>query len=297
MATLTPDQIIKNLLRDYPAEALEFFNPDIIKKYGHPVKIDFNIQEIKKNSHFDSNMKNDMAITFTFRKGEKVILMLVEHWSDKAKFDIHRFAHYLIDLAKRFPQAEIFPVALFTDKSEKWIKEPEREIKIICLDETYMYFKYKLIRMKDHEARHYSNTKNRFIAVLRSAMRREAEKKIILALELYKYYSQIEEDIRTVIKNMDAIDFFLEISAAEREEIIKIIDETENRGDVMLTLSQELKKRGFEKGRLEGKLEAKLETAAAMLKEKMSVEKISKITSLPLEEINKLAAKNKQQSK
>ena len=182
---------------------------------------------------------------------------------------------------------------------------PEREIKIVCLDETYMYFKYKLIRMKDHEARHYSNTKNRFIAVLRSAMRREAEKKVFLAIELLKNYREIEKDIKAVIKNMDAIDFFLEISAAEREEMIKIIDETENRGDVMLTLSQELKKRGFEKGRLEGKiegkiegkLEAKLEAAEAMLKEKMSLEKIAKITSLPLEEINKLAAKNKQEGK
>ncbi len=48
MPPLTPDQIIKNLLRDYPVEALEFFNEDIIKKYGYPVKINFNIQEVKK---------------------------------------------------------------------------------------------------------------------------------------------------------------------------------------------------------------------------------------------------------
>ena len=53
MPPLIPDQIIKNLLRDYPIEALEFFNEDIIKRYGYPVKINFNIQEIKKNSHFD----------------------------------------------------------------------------------------------------------------------------------------------------------------------------------------------------------------------------------------------------
>ncbi len=56
MPPLTPDQIIKNLLRDYPVEALEFFNEDVIKKYGYPVKINFNIQEIKKNSHFDFDL-------------------------------------------------------------------------------------------------------------------------------------------------------------------------------------------------------------------------------------------------
>ncbi len=155
-----------------------------------------------------------------------------------------------------------------------------------------MYFKYKLIRMKDHEVQNYSNTKNRFIAVLRSAMKRDVEKKILLAVELMKSYREIEEDIRTVIKNMDAIDFFLEIKADEKEKIIKIMESSENRRDMMLTLSQELKRRGFEKGlqagRQEGILEGKLETAEALLKEKMPVEKIAQITGLPLKDIKKL---------
>ncbi len=116
-----------------------------------------------------------------------------------------------------------------------------------------MYFKYKLIRMKDHEARNYSNTKNRFIAVLRSAMKRDVE-----------------------------------------EKIIKIIEAIENRRDMMLTLSQELKKRGFEKGLQEGILKNKLETAEAMLKEKMPVEKIAQFIGLSLKDIKKLV-KNVQQ--
>ncbi len=68
----------------------------------------------------------------------------------------------------------------------------------------------------------------------------------------------------------------------------------------MLTLSQELKRRGFEKGLEEGRLAGiqegqqegilknKLETAEALLKENMSVEKISQITGLPLKDIKKL---------
>ena len=158
--------------------------------------------------------------------------------------------------------------------------------------------------MKDHEAQNYSNTKNRFIAVLRSAMKRDVEKKILLAVELMKSYREIEEDIRIVIKNTDAIDFFLEITIDEREKIIKIIEATENRRDMMLTFSQELKKRGFEKGLQKGRqegqqagiekgikegiLKGKLETADAMLKEKMPVEKVAQLTGLPLKDIKKL---------
>ena len=47
---LSQDEMIKNLARDYPLDALEFFNPEILKKYGKPVRIDFNIQETKKFS-------------------------------------------------------------------------------------------------------------------------------------------------------------------------------------------------------------------------------------------------------
>ena len=121
-------------------------------------------------------------------------------------------------------------------------------------------------------------------------------------------YREIEEDIRTVIKNMDAIDFFLEIKADEREKIIKIIEATEDRRDMMLTFSQELKRRGFEKGLKEGRLSGiqegiqkgrqegqqegilknKLETAEVMLKENMPIEKIAQFTGLPLKDIKKL---------
>ena len=162
MKQLSADQIIKNLVRDYPEDALDFFKPEITAKYGKPVKIDFNIQEVKKHSHFDRNMKNDIAVTYTFEDDRRVVLVLVEHWSDRAKFDIYRFAHYMIDLGRRFPGTEILPVALFTDRSEKWLKQPERELVIRCLDETYLHFRYDLIRMKNHEAERYIDTKNKF---------------------------------------------------------------------------------------------------------------------------------------
>ena len=57
---LSQDEMIKNLIRDYPEDALEFFNPEIIERYGKPVRVDFHIQEMKKLSHFDKNLKHDL---------------------------------------------------------------------------------------------------------------------------------------------------------------------------------------------------------------------------------------------
>ncbi|MDY6969027.1 MAG: hypothetical protein SVR08_10305, partial [Spirochaetota bacterium] len=84
---LSQDEMIKNLVRDYPLDALEFFNPEIVQKYGNPVRIDFNIQEIKKISHQDRNLKHDIAVIYEFANEKSVVLLLVDHWSDKSKFD------------------------------------------------------------------------------------------------------------------------------------------------------------------------------------------------------------------
>ncbi len=293
----SPDEMIKNLIRDYPVDALEFIKPEIIARYGHPVKIHFNIQEVKKHSHYDRNLKNDISITYTFKNGKKVVLVLIEHWSDKAKFDIFRFAHYVIDLAHRSPEVDILPVALFTDRSGTWHTQPPPEIRISCLDETYLHFRYDLIRMKDHQAEKYMETKNRFIAVLRSAMRYEIEKKIALAVEFIRTYGYIEKDIRNIEKNIDIIEFFLEISKEEKESIINSLEERRESNMIV----QELKKRGYregiQQGMQKGIFEEKRATARALIIEGMDSSKISKVTGLPIEEIEKIRSSGKESAK
>ena len=64
---LSQDEMIKNLLRDYPQEALEFFNPEIIERYGRPENIQIHIQERKKHSHYDPNLKHDISIIFELK--------------------------------------------------------------------------------------------------------------------------------------------------------------------------------------------------------------------------------------
>ncbi len=193
---LSQDGMIKELIRDYPVDALEFFEPGICKKYGKPVSVDFHIQENKKHHHRDPKLINDIAVIYRFTNRKKVVLTLVEHWSHKSKFDIHRFAHYLIDLDYQFPGYEKLPVALFTDEMKKWRKDIQREIIIKCLDEVYMCFTFRFIRMKENEAANYRNSKNRFISVLRSAMNWENTEKIFLAIDLIKHYTATAQNIK-----------------------------------------------------------------------------------------------------
>ena len=87
---LSQDEMIKNLVRDYPEDTLDFIKPEVMAKYGRPTKIHFEIQEVKKHSHYDPNLRNDIPVVYEFENKKKVVLTLIEHWSDKDKFDIHR---------------------------------------------------------------------------------------------------------------------------------------------------------------------------------------------------------------
>lgn len=164
------DEGIKNLIRDYPTEALHFFKPEILARYGQPINHTFVIQESKKHSHFDSTLRHDLAVIYDFAYGPHAVLALMEHWSDKNKFDIHRFAHYIIDLDKQYPNYEKIPIAIFTDQSASW-KTPLRDtLEIMCMGEVYLSFRYCRIRLKDYEAAEYRTTDNPFVAVMRSHM-------------------------------------------------------------------------------------------------------------------------------
>jgi predicted transposase/invertase (TIGR01784 family) len=276
---LSQDGMIKELIRDYPEDALDFFEPEICKRYGKPVSIDFHIQENKKHHHRDKKLINDMAVIYRFANGKKVVLTLVEHWSRKSKFDIHRFAHYLIDLDFQFPGYEKLPVALFTDESKIWRNDIQREIRIKCLDKVYMGFTFRCIRMKEHEAENYRNTKNRFLAVLRSAMLWENSKKILLAIDLLTNYNDIEENKKIVIKNIDVIEYYLHINGTEKIIIADILEERRESNMIV----EELEKRGEIKGKFKGKLE----TAQKMHQKGFSLEDIIEITELSEEELKK----------
>jgi len=75
-----------------------------------------------------------------------------------------------------------------------------------------------------------------------------------------------------------------------KETINRLI--SDDKGNIAMTTAERLMKQGFEQGKLEGKLEGKLDTAKNLLKEKMPVNKISEITGLSVDEIQKLKNKN-----
>lgn len=108
------DQAVKNLIKDYPAEALAFLAQDVVAAYGPPVDIEFLDTAVAKDDVAEPGpgQAMDLAIRYVFADGRGVLFVLVEHWSSADKLDLLRTARYYLDLCRRFPQDEILPIAL-----------------------------------------------------------------------------------------------------------------------------------------------------------------------------------------
>ena len=132
-----------------------------------------------------------------------------------------------------------------------------------------MCFKMLLIRLDILDKISYSKDEERFIRWCRLINVKSKEEAIKIAKgdEIMEKTIEYVEDF---INDPEVISLFHNDSWK--------IESAEERGE----------ERGEKRGKKEGRTEEKLETAKNMLKEKCSPKFISKITNLPISEINKL---------
>ena len=109
------DQGIKQLLKDHPVDTLEFLLPDASKTWGKPVSWEFLNTTARKHDLARKGYVMDLNIRYTFAKRSVVLVVLIEHWATAQSVNLHRTAHYYLDLLERFPKDEVVPVALVTD--------------------------------------------------------------------------------------------------------------------------------------------------------------------------------------
>ena len=109
------DQGIKQLLKDHPIDTLEFLLPDAAKAWGKPTAWEFLNTTTRKHDLSRKGYVMDLNIRYTFGKRSVVLVVLIEHWATAKSVNLHRTAHYYLDLLERFPKDEVVPVALVTD--------------------------------------------------------------------------------------------------------------------------------------------------------------------------------------
>jgi len=154
------DQAVKNLIKDYPAEALEFLAQDVIASHGPPVDIEFLDTSVAKDDSAEPGpgQAMDLAIRYVFSDGQGILFVLVEHWSSADKLDLLRTARYYLDLCRRFPQDEILPIALVDDNHPRELADTiERGAQGVA----HLRFQTRIVQVPAMDLERFRGTANR----------------------------------------------------------------------------------------------------------------------------------------
>ena len=241
------DQNFKNLILDYPYQALAFFADeeanDLEKARIVPIR-----QEQLKERLGERFRELDTPLMVEWPNGEReVILFVLEEESENRRFSIHRLAHYCLDLAELMGTERVVPVVIFLQTG------PRK--KCLCLGgdrHVYLKFEYLSCDLKALSAEDYRSSDNIVARLNLPNMDYPASERLPVYAAAQTGLAQLETDPERQLKYVDFIDYYADLS---EEEISTYQLQYLNEGVEIMGLAQILRQEGRQEGRHEGRRE------------------------------------------
>ena len=157
MAAASHDQNFKNLIVDYPRDALAFFAAEEAPAPDDDVEVTPLRQEQLKERLDDRFRELDVPLLVEWRDGRReAVLFAVEQETEPRHFSPHRLAHYCLDLAEMFDTDRVVPVAIFLRDA----KAAPASLALGTELETYLRFKYLACRLAETPYEHWRESRN-----------------------------------------------------------------------------------------------------------------------------------------
>jgi len=274
------DQAIKDLLTRYPVDAWRFLLPDLARKLGDPVSWEILRSETRKHDLHRKGYVMDLPIRYTFARGRSLVaVVLIEHWATARSVNLHRTAHYVLDLMEREPQTPVVPVALVTDLAPGEI--PDRlHLADLGGGDPILTFRHRVQVVAHEDLATWRRKSNVVAAVLTLAMGGKlsmADKAWAAFLDLEKLVDA-EEAMR-----LSPLVFRVGKLDEQEREVIMATKSTLPEPKLFQLLRAE--------GEAVGKAESKLEDARKMLEHGIAWGIITDVTGIKPSDLKKKAAK------
>lgn len=241
------DQNFKNLILDYPHEALSFFAATEAE-FVDRAKVTPIRQEQLQERLGKRFRELDTPLLVEWPDGSRgALLFLVEEETTTRRFSIHRLAHYCLDVAELLAMERIVPVVIFLNTGQR--------LKHLALGgdgDVYLDFHYLACELKGLSAEDYLDSGNIVARVNLPNMRYSKADRLRVYAAAMAGLAQLEPDTERKLKYTDFIDYYADLT---EEEIGLYRDHyLPQKGDVM-GLAAILRQEGKQEGRQEGKQE------------------------------------------
>ena len=199
------DQNFKNLIVDYPREALAFFAAEEAPRPEDDVRIVPVRQEQLKERLGDRYRALDAPLLVDWADGRRdAVVFALEEESDWRRFSPHRLARYCLDLAEMFDTDRVVPVAIF-------LRAADRAPASLVLGtgrRRYLVFDYLACKLAEMPAGRWLDSDNLVARVNLPNMRSPARDRIDVYARAVHGLLTLETDGARQAKYMEFIDIY-----------------------------------------------------------------------------------------
>lgn len=260
MAATSHDQSFKNLILDYPRDALAFFAAEEAPDSDDEVDIVPLRQEQLKERLGDRFRELDAPLMVEWRDGRReAVLFVVEEETEPRRFSPHRLAHYCLDLARMLRTDRVVPVAIFlragaADAPAPLVLGTERR--------PYLTFDHLACRLAETPYERWRDSRNVAALVNLLNMRVPAERRIDAYAAAVRGLDAVEPDPDMRAKYMTFIDVYAEL---DEDEYRRYQSDYPEESTAMAGVIQ----RARDEGRVEGRREGRVEGERAVLERQL----------------------------
>ena len=240
------DQNFKNLILDYPREALAFFAADEAQDIDASVTITPLRQEQLKERLGERFRELDVPLLVEWPDGRReALLFVLEEETNPHRFSIHRLAHYCLDLAEMLTTERVVPVVILLHASPAI----PRQLALGSEHHRYLTFDYLACVLAVTPAEQYLDSDNLVARLNLPNMQWALEQKVEIYAKAIEGLLTLEPNIEKQIKYIDFVDIYTGLSAAERQQYEARYPKENT---AMTGLAERLRTEGIQKGMQQG---------------------------------------------
>ena len=199
------DQNFKNLILDYPRDALAFFAAEEAPVPEDTVRIVPARQEQLQQRLGEHYHELDVPLLVEWTDGRReAILFVLEEESDRRRFSLHRLAHYCLDLAELFETDRVVPVSIFLRTADA----APATLTLGTERRRYMTFDYLACKLNDIPSEQWLRSDNLVARVNLPNMHSPEHRKVEVYAEAIRGLLALERDGGKRAKYMEFIDIY-----------------------------------------------------------------------------------------
>ena len=210
---ISHDQNFKNLILDYPLQALQFFAPEEAAEIDENVKITPIRQEQLKNRLGDRFHELDVPLQVEWPDGRRAaLLFLFEEETDPARFSIHRLVIYCASLAELMQTNRVVPVVIFLHSHAR----VPRELRLGSEHRSFLTFNYLSCMLDALPAEDYKDSANIVARITLPTMAYVKERVVDIFAAAVRGL-ELEPNSEKKLKYMDFIDTYSRLDDNDRK--------------------------------------------------------------------------------